>query len=474
MKLIYNCLSVSIVLLLALLPIVSCSDKYEYDTDYSFYKDVKLKIELLDSNGVLNLKLANGTHQITVGVTPEDKMIDIAAYIYQVSDESIAEVDQKGILKMKAVGETELTVKFRGNQEIATSCKVKITRDPVYVSDVIVPATIQVQEEKTINLQELITVLPGNADNPALLYESMDETIAIVDENGIVTGKCAGITSITVTSVDNPEISKQVQVEVVAEVKVTDIKLNAADKLSTVEVGVGQAFNLNKVITVLPENASNKELVYIIAEGEGVVSLNENGVVTTLTAGTAKIKISAADKGGAEKELVLKVNSTLTWFERALWTVETSAFYEDTGLNYIKDGSTGLPGHVIDGKNNTYLSLRKPEYFKDPNNPNKELYFIIDMGAEMQFDQCLYRHRQLNNLLAAEEISISGSHNGKDFEIIKAGINTTYSASALQITVDLPTVVEYRYVKVQTTKWTKTNGSSGTSLQTAEFNVGKK
>ncbi len=473
MKLIYNCLSVSIVLLLALLPVVSCSDEYEYKTDYSFYKDAKLKVELLDGNGVLNLKLANGTHQITVGVTPENIMIDIAAYIYQVSDESIAEVDQKGILTMKSVGETELTVKFRGNQEIATSCKVKITRDPVHVSDVVVPATVQVQEEKTVNLQELITVLPGNADNPALLYESMNEEVAIVDENGIVTGKKAGFVNITVTSIDNPEISKQLQVEVVAEVKVTDIELNAANKLSDKEVVVGQVFDLGKVITVLPVTASNSGLVYTLVEGVGVVSLDENGVVTTLTAGTAQIKISAADGGGAETVLTFKVSSTLVWFERALWTVETSAFYEDTGLNYVKDsGGLGTPEALIDGKTNTFLSIRKPEWLKTPGS-NKEIYFIIDLGAETEFNTFKFRHRQLNNLLCAYQISISGSNDNQNFEPIVESFDTPYE-SPYEFTGDFETV-KYRYVKVKALDWKKTTvGGSGSSVQISEFNVGKK
>ncbi len=47
---------------------------------------------------------------------------------------------------------------------------------------------------------------PSNAENKALTFASADETVATVDENGLVTGVKAGATTITITSVENPEV----------------------------------------------------------------------------------------------------------------------------------------------------------------------------------------------------------------------------------------------------------------------------
>ncbi len=56
---------------------------------------------------------------------------------------------------------------------------------------------------------------PSNATNQAVTWSSSDPTIATVDENGTITGVATGIVDITVTSVENPAISKSCKVTVV-------------------------------------------------------------------------------------------------------------------------------------------------------------------------------------------------------------------------------------------------------------------
>lgn len=58
-------------------------------------------------------------------------------------------------------------------------------------------------------------VRPSNATNQAVTWSSSDPTIATVDENGTITGVATGIVDITVTSVENPAISKSCKVTVV-------------------------------------------------------------------------------------------------------------------------------------------------------------------------------------------------------------------------------------------------------------------
>lgn len=470
MKSIYNYLTSLLCLAAVCWTAGGCSDDYKYTTDYSFYKDAKLKVDLVDENNTLHLKLASNTHQITVGVTPEDVLIDIAAYIYKVADETVATVDDEGVLTLLKAGETELSVKFRGNQEIATSCTIKITRDPVPVTGLKVPDEVAVQERKTFNLSEKVTVLPGNADDPSLRYEIADETVATVDEEGVVTGVKEGTTTLTVTSVANPEVTKTIPVNVVSDIKVIEIKLNAASKLNGKTVAPGQAFDLGSVIKVMPENASNKKLTYTVEGDAGAISVDADGVVRTLAAGTAKVKIAATDDSGVQAEVELIVDQAITVFERALWTVETSVFYEETGLNYMKDGSTGLPKDILDGKPGTFLSMLKPG--KSMNGctapADTKLFFVVDMGGETEFNHVIFQQRKLNSNVAPLSISISGSNDGQNFTDIKTNVATPYTnATPYDIDFDL---VKYRYVKVQYLTW----GASGNTAQTAEFNVGKK
>ena len=97
MKSIYNNLIGSFCLIAVLLLVIGCSEEYKYNTDYSFHDGVTLKVNLVDENNKLSVKLANKTHALTIAVTPEDVFIDSKAYIYELSDNSIASVALNGI-----------------------------------------------------------------------------------------------------------------------------------------------------------------------------------------------------------------------------------------------------------------------------------------------------------------------------------------------------------------------------------------
>ncbi|MBZ2200522.1 hypothetical protein CLI91_03985 [Lentilactobacillus hilgardii] len=62
------------------------------------------------------------------------------------------------------------------------------------------PATASVDVGKTQQLT--LTVTPNNATNKSVTYKSSDDTIATVDDKGLVTGVKAGTVTITASSVD--------------------------------------------------------------------------------------------------------------------------------------------------------------------------------------------------------------------------------------------------------------------------------
>lgn len=62
------------------------------------------------------------------------------------------------------------------------------------------PSTASIAVDETLELVAAVT--PNNATNKAVTYESSSESIATVDENGVVTGVGAGTATITVTTAD--------------------------------------------------------------------------------------------------------------------------------------------------------------------------------------------------------------------------------------------------------------------------------
>ena len=77
----------------------------------------------------------------------------------------------------------------------------EVTPDPVAVTGVeLAPTTANVAEGATVQLTA--TVVPANATDVSVTFESDDEEVATVDEDGLVTGVAAGETTITVTTTD--------------------------------------------------------------------------------------------------------------------------------------------------------------------------------------------------------------------------------------------------------------------------------
>lgn len=477
MKSIYNYLTGSLCLIAVLLQVIGCSEEYKYSTDYSFYKDVKLNVNLVDENNVLSVKLANGKHALTIAVTPEDVFIDSKAYIYEVSDNSIATVALDGTITLLKVGETTLTVKFRGNQEILTSCVLEV--EPTLVNDLIINIGdgIRIEEDKVLDLAPYITVTPSTADNQELCYEVKEgytEYVEIV-EGSIVKGLKKGDAIVLVKTTDESGVFKEIPLTITGKIPVSKIELNNAANLEGKTMPIGQVVDLGAVITVYPTNASDQMLAYEVVAGAGLISMDNNGYIKTLASGDVEIKISATDEFQEATPQIIKfsVDASQTFFERALWFVDTSIVYAN-GKNYTTDGSTGNPEHLIDGNTGTYLALTKPgkKYNEEITPADHILFFVVDMEAEQEFNYFQYRHRNTTVNFQAFKISMFGSNDNKNFTLIEEDIAVGPATTAATVTFEKSVILsKYRYIKVEFRDWNK-NG--GLNMTVAEFNVGKK
>jgi hypothetical protein len=229
---------------------------------------------------------------------------------------------------------------------------------------------------------------------------------------------------------------------------------------------IAETIDLNALIIALPEKASNRRLAFTIAEGsEGLVSITD-GILRGVAKGEAIINVATTDGTGLTAQVELTVIGNIL-FDRANWTVTTSVDY-----GYCPDGSTGLPEHMFDGLFNTYFSMVKPgKTLNGKTTPaGHPLYFIVDMKEEKTFNYYHWGHRSTNTYtyLRVHKVKLSGSHDGTTFTEIIAEVAMSPTASGIQ-TYTIPEST-YRYVKVEYTYWETTSGSS---IQVAEFNLGR-
>ena len=114
------------------------------------------------------------------------------------SDPSVATVDQNGRVTALHEGTTTITAKAG---DMTATCSVTVKKSGVAVELVILDKTsLELSEGEVAMLYA--TVLPSNATDKTVTWTSGNPSVATVDQNGKVTGKAEGTTTITAKAGD--------------------------------------------------------------------------------------------------------------------------------------------------------------------------------------------------------------------------------------------------------------------------------
>lgn len=155
------------------------------------------------------------------------------------------------------------------------------------VPDVVVMNQNEVGIKKGAGYQLVTTVLPVNASNKQIVYESSDPSVATVNEvTGYVTALSNGVAKITAKTLINDVVSECVVK--VGNDNVIPTSLNIKNK--NIDLAVGYTHTLSYTIT--PSNANNINLNFSSSDSS-VASVNSKGIITGIKAGNAVITVSA-------------------------------------------------------------------------------------------------------------------------------------------------------------------------------------
>ncbi|MGS0524798.1 Ig-like domain-containing protein [Zobellia nedashkovskayae] len=120
------------------------------------------------------------------------------------SDPDIVFIDENNVCIAVGLGTAEVTVTSVSNPEASdTVTVVVIEADRIPVTGI----TVSQEDPGATGTERqlLATVLPEEATDPSVTWSSSDDTIASIDDNGLLTGLSAGTATITATSVSDPE-----------------------------------------------------------------------------------------------------------------------------------------------------------------------------------------------------------------------------------------------------------------------------
>ena len=235
--------------------------------------------------------LIGQTDKLTATIEPENTTtLDI---IWTSDDEAIAKVSTDGIVTAVSVGVATITATC-GN--VSATCKVTV--NPVPVSSIGIRYPIDNEEgciypDETLQLTAII--YPDNATDKSVHWESTDENIAIVDENGLVTGLYPGDVKIVATASNGIYDTCLI---IVNEIKATDVTLDVED----ITLLVGESAKL--LAKIGPSNATNKSITWI-SDNDAIATVFWDGTVTAIAAGVANITATCGEVSATCKVTVM-------------------------------------------------------------------------------------------------------------------------------------------------------------------------
>ncbi|MDR1977805.1 MAG: Ig-like domain-containing protein, partial [Synergistaceae bacterium] len=243
--------------------------------------------------------LKGATGQLTAQVEPADA--DNKSVIWSSGNTGVATVDQNGLVTAAAAGTTTITAKALDGSNQQGASSVTATNPPVPVSGITLDR-YQLDLAAGTSYQLTASILPTNTDNKQVVWSAADASVASVAQNGLVSAHSAGTTTITAEAAADSTKRAQATVKVtgVAYVPVTSLTLSTA----SLSLKVGDAAS-RITPTVLPDNASNKAVIWVSAR-PAVATVTQDGDVTAVSPGSADITATAA--GGTNVKNTVRVN----------------------------------------------------------------------------------------------------------------------------------------------------------------------
>ncbi len=251
---------------------------------------VPTPVESITLNHAETTLRSGETLQLTATLLPEDATDK--SVVWSSSDAGVATVDKNGLTTAVSVGTAIITATSVNG--LTAECMVTVSPTPV--------------ESVTLNLSEMTlksgetlqltaTLRPENATDKSVVWVSSDTGVVIVDENGLVTAVSVGTAIITATSVNDLTAKCTVTV---SPTPVESITLNHVE--TTLRCGE----TLQLTATLHPENATDRSVVWSSSD-TGVATVDENGLVTALSIGTAVIKATTLQGVSDECKIIVEV-----------------------------------------------------------------------------------------------------------------------------------------------------------------------
>ena len=229
----------------------------------------------------------NATLSLSATVSPSNATNK--SLTWKSSNTSVATVSSSGVVTTLRKGTATITATAKDGSGKSASCK--ITVNSIGASSVTLSHSSYAGSPGA-SFTLAAALKPSNVSNKTLKWKSSNTSVATVDSSGNVKLIKDGTAKITATTTDGTNRSAICSVTVKT-VSVTSVSLSSS-KINLTQGTSSATYRLTA--TVYPSNASNKSVTWTSGDSS-VVTVDSNGNVRAIKAGTTTITVTTKDGG---------------------------------------------------------------------------------------------------------------------------------------------------------------------------------
>ena len=199
-------------------------------------------------------------------------------------------------------------------------------------------------------------ILPENAEDTELVWESSDENIVSVDGEGQITAKSAGLCTITVSSRSNPDVKAEITINVTEvitepptdEPTVDDPTYVQGITLNHEELEISVGYLDVAYISYIPSTAIETGVEWTSSD-ESIATVDDQGWITAKKAGTCIITVQSMSNPSASASVTVHVTDPYAPKPQSI-ELSNRFLYFDAPEDTIQVTASVVPESVADKK----------------------------------------------------------------------------------------------------------------------------
>lgn len=232
------------------------------------------------------------TTKMKISISPEDATVKSLTFLS--SNNYVATVDADGTVSANHGGYATITA--RSHNGIYVKHEFKILQE---ISKIETPDSLEIVCGNSEHLKTRI--YPNGLTDNEVKYESDNNNIVSVDEDGKLYAKKNGTATVKVYSVRHPDIFDVTKVTVV-----TKMKKIVPDEIQFYYMGHNEKFKYD----VQPKTTSNKKLKYEMKENE-YASVREDGSIVPKKLGQTEVTVHSTDGTNLTKTVTIYIKQAI-------------------------------------------------------------------------------------------------------------------------------------------------------------------